>query len=46
MKVICPKNKRHTRFITTAHELHEWVIDRDGIFVKDQRGCRSYTWTY
>ena len=38
MKLKCPKNLRHKRFITTAHEMHEWVVDTDATFVKDL-GC-------
>ena len=43
MKITCPKNSRHTRFITTAHEVHEWVVDKDGQFIRDanppKRAC-------
>jgi hypothetical protein len=38
MKVYCPKNKKHKQFITTAHEVHDWVVDEKGNFVGDL-GC-------
>jgi TPP-dependent indolepyruvate ferredoxin oxidoreductase alpha subunit len=38
MNVKCPKSKRHKRFVTTAHEVHDWVLDENGEFVKDL-GC-------
>jgi tRNA1(Val) A37 N6-methylase TrmN6 len=38
MKITCPKNKRHKHFLTTVHEMHEWVIDNAGEFVED-KGC-------
>jgi len=40
MKAICPKNPNHKEFITTAHELHEWVVANDGEFIED-KGCLS-----
>jgi hypothetical protein len=42
MKAICPKNPKHKKFITTAHEMHEWVVDEKGEFVKDL-GCVETT---
>ena len=42
MKISCPKSKKHKRFITTAHEMHEWVVDELGNFVKDN-GCLEVT---
>ena len=38
MKVICPNNENHKRFLTTAHEVHDWVVDEEGDFVEDL-GC-------
>jgi len=38
MKITCPKNKKHNQFITTAHEVHDWVVDEQGNFIKDL-GC-------
>ena len=35
LKVTCPKNSKHNRFVTTAHEMHDWLIDPEGNFVKD-----------
>jgi hypothetical protein len=42
MKAICPKNPKHKKFITTAHEQHEWVVNENGAFVEDIR-CLSVT---
>ena len=38
MKFKCPNNPEHNRFVTTAHELHDWLVDPDGEFVCDL-GC-------
>jgi hypothetical protein len=38
MKVICPNSKKHKRFVTVAHEAHDWVVDENGEFVKDLGG--------
>lgn len=39
---ICPKNGRHKRFITTAHEQHDWEVDGEGTFLRDL-GCLDVT---
>lgn len=38
MKATCPKNPKHKKFVTTAHEVHDWVVDESGDFIKDL-GC-------
>lgn len=38
MKIICPEYPHHSEFVTTAHEVHEWVVDQSGEFLMD-RGC-------
>ena len=38
MIAVCPKNVNHKKFITTAHEVHDWIVDEKGEFVKDL-GC-------
>tara|TARA_Y100000310_G_C20390491_1_gene672503 strand:+ start:151 stop:345 length:195 start_codon:yes stop_codon:yes gene_type:complete len=38
MKAVCPKNPDHKLFITTAHEVHDWVVDGNGNF-EDDLGC-------
>ena len=38
MKAICPKNKEHKSFKTTAHEVHDWKVDEHGNFIEDL-GC-------
>jgi hypothetical protein len=35
MIAVCPNNKKHKQFITTAHEMHEWVVDSSGEFIRD-----------
>ena len=42
MTAVCPKNKKHKRFVTTAHEMHDWVVDEHGAFIKDD-GCIDTT---
>lgn len=37
-KAVCPNNKKHKLFATTAHEVHDWIVDEFGEFVKDL-GC-------
>lgn len=35
----CPNNpEEHTQFMTTAHEVHDWVVDPNGNFIED-KGC-------
>jgi len=41
-KAICPKNKKHNKFVTTAHEVHNWIVDGHGDFVGDL-GCLEVT---
>jgi hypothetical protein len=36
----CPNNSNHDRFTTTTHEMHNWIVDENGEFVKDL-GCLS-----
>lgn len=38
MPAVCPKNKKHKVFLTTAHEVHDWEVDPNGDFIKDI-GC-------
>lgn len=37
-KVKCPNNPKHAEFVTTAHEVHDWIVDSKGNFVEDL-GC-------
>lgn len=39
---VCPKDPSHKGFLTTAHEMHEWVVDGDGNFISDN-GCIEVT---
>lgn len=32
MKAICPNNKNHEEFITTAHIIQDWKVDSKGKF--------------
>ena len=38
MTAICPTDPNHKEFITTAHEVHDWVVDENGDFLEDL-GC-------
>jgi len=38
MKAICPKNRKHKRFITVAHIMQEWVVDEHGEFIRITKG--------
>ena len=38
MKKVCPNDPSHKTFITTAHEVHDWVVDEEGNFIED-KGC-------
>jgi hypothetical protein len=33
MKAVCPKNRKHKRFITVAHVTEDWVVDEHGDFI-------------
>lgn len=35
-KATCPTNPAHNRFVTTAHYMHDIVVDNDGDFVDDK----------
>lgn len=30
MKAVCPNSPDHDVFVTTAHVMEEWVVNRDG----------------
>lgn len=36
--VKCPRNPFHNEFVTTVHEVHDWVVDKEGNFLEDL-GC-------
>lgn len=43
MKIaVCPRDSKHTSFITTAHEAHDWLVDGHGNFIED-KGCFEVT---
>lgn len=37
-RMVCPTDPTHNRFITTAHESHDWIVDGEGEFQEDL-GC-------
>ena len=41
MKATCPKNKKHKKFITTAHVMQEWIVDEKGNFIEVRDGGES-----
>ena len=38
IKLTCPNNKKHKTFHVTAHEVHDWEVNDEGMFLKDL-GC-------
>ena len=34
MKVTCPKNPAHNRFVTVAHVAEDWVVNEHGDFIE------------
>jgi len=38
MNAVCPKNPKHNKFITTAHVMQEWIVDKEGNFIKIAKG--------
>lgn len=36
MIAVCPANPDHKRFITVAHEIHDWIVDEHGNFLEDK----------
>lgn len=42
MLAICSNNSSHKKFVTVAHEMHDWEVDEKGDFVKDL-GCVQTT---
>lgn len=34
MRVICPNNKEHKKFVTVAHVMQDWVVDENGYFLE------------
>ena len=34
MKAVCPKNKKHNRFITCVRVEQEWEVDSKGIWIR------------
>ena len=43
MKVICPKNKRHSRFSVTAHVTQDWKVDSNAQFIEVIKDCMDVT---
>lgn len=33
IKAVCPKDGRHDLFVTTAHVVEEWIVDRNGNYI-------------
>lgn len=43
MKAICPNNRNHERFTTTAHVVQDWEVDSNGNFIKSVNDCVEVT---
>lgn len=44
VKAICPKNKEHDEFYTTAHVMQEWRVDNEGNFIEVVEDCLQTTY--
>lgn len=42
MTATCPNNPAHDQFLTTAHVMEEWVVDRAGNYL-DTETCMETT---
>jgi hypothetical protein len=38
MRAVCPENKEHNEFYTTAHVLQEWKVTPEGTFIEEIEG--------
>lgn len=36
---VCPKNKKHKKFVTVAHVSEDWVVDEQGNFLRVAKDC-------
>ena len=43
MKAICPNNREHDTFITTAHILQDWMVDSSGMHLSTIDECVQIT---
>lgn len=39
MKAVCPNNREHDRFITTAQVKQDWIVDENGNFIETSDNC-------
>ena len=39
LKITCPNNKKHNRFMTTAHVTQDWIVNENGDYVKVLNEC-------
>lgn len=46
MKIKCPVNPLHDRFMATAHVTEDWILDKDGHFVEVDKSYTSITTHY
>ena len=43
LKITCPNNKSHKKFITNAHVVQEWLVNKKGEFDKVINDCVEVT---
>jgi hypothetical protein len=43
LKITCPNNKSHKKFITLAHVVQEWAVDQDGELLEVTNDCVQVT---
>ena len=34
-KAVCPNSPHHKEFVTVVHEMHNWLVDKNGDFIED-----------
>lgn len=39
LKITCPKNPKHKRFLTVAHVMQDWVVDEHGQYIRTNVDC-------
>lgn len=43
IQATCPKNKKHKKFLVTAHVTQGWEVDENGNFLKCKQQCEEVT---
>lgn len=43
MKAVCTRNENHNEFITTAHVMQDWKVDKNGNWIETVAECVQVT---